>query len=330
MIIEDFKTNIDGKRVVFVTTRESSYIRNAQEIRLLEKDAKSLKVISSDNKKYVFRILEVYLKLLLLQNGSYDVIMLGFSPQLVLPVFVWKFRKKKIIIDFFISIYDTFVLDRRKFTKNSIVSKIMHYVDEWTLNNAAEIVVDTKADRDFFVKEFGCDESSFFILYLEADKKIYYPREQRKPEYLKNKFVVLYFGSILPLQGVEVILDAIRKFKDDSHYYFQMIGPIDEMYNKPIQENVEYIEWLSQQELAEYIANADLCLAGHFHGEIDKARRTIPGKAFIYEMMGKRMLLGDTDANRELFVSDEIHYFVDRNDDESLVKSIHDACRRKV
>ena len=91
MIIKDFSKSISNQRVVFVTTRETSYIRNAQEIRLLKRDAKSLTVISSNNKKYVFRILEVYKKLIQLRNSSYDAIMLGFSPQLVLPIFSWKF-----------------------------------------------------------------------------------------------------------------------------------------------------------------------------------------------------------------------------------------------
>ena len=328
MVITDFSKSIENQRVVFVTTRETSYIRNAQEIRLFKKNAKSLTIISSESKKYVFRILEVYKQLAQLNTSSYDVIMLGFSPQLVLPVFAWKFKDKKVIIDFFVSIYDTFVLDRRKFSEKSAMSKIMHCIDAWTLKHASEVIVDTKADKAFFAKEFRCDDNKFSVLYLEADEKIYYPREQRKPEHLKEKFVVLYFGSILPLQGVDVILEAIRRFEDDDRFYFQIIGPIDEKYNKPIQENVEYIEWLAQEELAEYIGNADLCLAGHFSGEIDKARRTIPGKTYIYEMMRKKMILGDTDANRELFCADNRHFFVARGRADEVVKVIYDKGKK--
>ena len=98
-----------------------------------------------------------------------------------------------------------------------------------------------------------------------------------------NKYVVLYFGSVLPLQGVDVVLDAIKLLKNEKDIFFQVIGPISKKYSKPVQDNVEYIDWLEQKELAEYIANADLCLAGHFNGEIDKAKRTIPGKAYILD-----------------------------------------------
>ena len=87
---------------------------------------------------------------------------------------------------------------------------------------------------------------------------------------------------------------------------------------------MEYIDWLSQEELAEHIANADLCLAGHFNGEIDKAKRTIPGKAYIYEAMGKKMVLGDNEANRELEKM-RTHVMVQQGDSVALAKKIKNA-----
>ena len=105
-----------------------------------------------------------------------------------------------------------------------------------------------------------------------------------------------------------------------------MIGPIPKDYEKPIQNNVEYINWLSQEELAEYIANSDLCLAGHFCAEIDKAKRTIPGKAYIYASMQKAMILGDNKANRELFEEDKKTQFVKMGDAAELSKKILSMC----
>ena len=86
--------------------------------------------------------------------------------------------------------------------------------------------------------------------------------------------------------------------------------------------NVHILKWLSQNNLAKKIAEADLCVAGHFNLYIDKAARTIPGKAFIYEAMDKPMILGDTKANRELFTEDERHIFVKRGSAEALAECI--------
>ena len=291
--------------VVFVTTKNIDYIRNVQEIRFLEHHAGRLRVICSHQKNYAVRILEVWWKLLFAGRG-FDVIFFGFAPQLVAPFF-HKYRDREIIIDFFVSVYDTLINDRKKFSVHSPAARLCHWIDSYVIRRADCIVTDTRADARYFIREFRGDSSRFRTVYLEADRTIYYPREQRKSGRLADKFVVLYFGSILPLQGVDVVLGAIGLLKDEMDLFFQFIGPVSDKYHMPVQDNVEYIDWLAQEELAAYIANADLCLAGHFDGTIDKAKRTIPGKAYIYNAMGKRMVLGDNKANRELFdVSDNV------------------------
>lgn len=326
---KSFVELVKGKKVLFITTKNIDYIRNTQELRLLKENARSMNLVYSSKKKYIGRIIEIWIKMICLHLREIDIVFIGFAPQLILPFFGWKMKNKGIIIDFFISVYDTIIHDRKKFKDKGIIAKLCHDIDSITLKKANHVITDTKADANYFIEEFQCNRAKFETLYLEADKSIYYPREQHKREDLKNKFVVLYFGSILPLQGVDVVLDAIRLLKDEKDIFFQIIGPIPEKYSKPIQENVEYIDWLSQEELAEHIANADLCLAGHFNGEIDKAKRTIPGKAFIYEMMRKRMVLGEGQANYELFNNDDMHYFVKENSEKSLTSSIINVYRKK-
>ena len=63
-------------------------------------------------------------------------------------------------------------------------------------------------------------------------------------------------------------------------------------------------------------------MAGHFNKEVEKASRTIPGKAFIYQAMGKEMILGNNPANRELFARDEKVIFVEMGDEKALAKAI--------
>lgn len=328
VVIKDFKNDIGNKRVLFITTKELSYLRNVQEINYLKKDSKRLRIIGSENKKYLFRLIKVYSQILQLEPDEFDTVFIGFSPQLILPLFYWKFRKKEIIIDFFISAYDTFVNDRKIVTENNILAKIMYKLDRITLKWAKHIVVDTKADLNYFSKEFECERNKFSVLYLEANKEIFYPRPQNKPDDLKDKFVVLYFGSILPLQGVDIVLETIKLLENERSIFFQIIGPIPEKYEKPIQNNVEYIEWLNQDELANYIANSDLCLAGHFSGKIDKAKRTIAGKAYIYYAMGKPVILGECEANKERFSKSDLIYFVRQGSPVALKTKIMELVHR--
>lgn len=313
---------IKDKRVLFITTKNIDYIRNTQEVGILEKYALSVEIVYSVRKNNFTRMLSVWGKINKKMIKRNDVIFVGFAPQLVIPFWRDKFKNKVVIIDFFISVYDTMVCDRKRFRDGGLVSKICHRLDECTINSAEYVITDTKADKEFFVYEFNGNNAKFMTIYLEADKSIYYPRKQEKREELKSKFVVLYFGSVLPLQGVDIVLEVVRQLREEKRIFFQIIGPVSKKYNKPIQDNVEYIDWLLQEQLAEYIANADLCLAGHFNGEIDKAKRTIPGKAQIYESMGKRMVLGDSEANRELFSEDNNHIFVKMGEAEAIEKII--------
>ncbi len=311
---------IRDRKVVFVTTKNIDYIRNVQEIRFLEKYAGKLKLIYSGSSIYAVRILKVWWKLLVL-GRQYDVIFFGFSPQLAAP-FMLKYHDKQIIIDFFISVYDTLVNDRKKFSARSPLAGICHWIDAYVLRRADIIVTDTKEDAKYFIDEFNAQKDKFRTVYLEADKTIYYPRVQSKRSDLEDKYIVLYFGSILPLQGADVVLRAIEILREQKNIFFQIIGPITKRYEIPESDNAEYIDWLSQQELAEYIAAADLCLAGHFSGEIDKARRTIPGKAYIYNAMGKKMVLGDNQANRELYNAVDTVYWTAMGDPDALAEVI--------
>lgn len=321
--INKFENIVENKRVLFITTKNLDYIRNSQEIKLLREISSDLKIIGSKEKSYVKRLLKVYWQLLTEKIQEIDVIFIGFAPQLILPFFKRKLKKKTVIIDFFISMYDTFVCDRKKVGAKSVLGRLFHFLDEITLKEADYVISDTVAHGDFFSQEFNVLREKIETLYLEADTSIYYPREAAKVrEHWENQYVILYFGSILPLQGVDIVMEAIDRIKDDKRLRFVIIGPIEKKLKKTEADNIEYIEWLPQETLAEYIAGADLCLAGHFSASIEKANRTIPGKAYIYAAMDKKMILGNSIANRELFEETDNEFFVELGNAEKLAEKI--------
>ena len=315
---------IKGKRTVFITTKNTDYIRNDQEIKLLQASAAEVKVIGSLSSSYFQRLLKIFREILFTDFRKYDTVFIGFAPQAVLPFFHFKFKNNVIIEDFFISFFDTLCCDRKKFKESSFVGKLLKQLDRRTLQLGDVVVCDTKAHGRYFAEDLGCDPGKLRVLYLEADDSIYYPR----PEIHKNPddpVQVLYFGSILPLQGVDVIMQAVALLKDRRDIHFEIIGPLPEKYHVD-SGNVTYHNWLTQNELAEHIAASDLCLAGHFCGDIEKAKRTIPGKAYIYEAMKKPMILGENDANRERYTEGESIRFVKMGDPEALADCIVRSC----
>ncbi len=313
--------DMQNKRVLFVTTKNLDYLRNTQEIEWLRESGAEVTVIGSPKKSYIKRLWHVYTRLLTVSASSFDMAFVGFAPQLVVPFFKRKLKKHPLYIDFFISMYDTLCLDRQKFKPQSLAGKLLKAIDKKTLETADHVITDTNAHGAFFAEELGADPQKLETLYLKADTSIYYPRAEsldRDP-----RFTVLYFGSVLPLQGVDVVLGAADRFKDRKDVRFIVVGPIKDTFEKPQGCAMEYYDWLSQADLADMIAQSDLCLAGHFHPTIGKAHRTIPGKAYIYQAMGKPMILGDNPANRELHnEQDKGIYFVPMGNADALADLI--------
>jgi glycosyltransferase involved in cell wall biosynthesis len=247
------------------------------------------------------------------------VIFLAFRGHEILPFFRLLTRKP-IIFDAFVSAYDTLCFDRKIFKPDSVLGKILKWYDAYLCRIADFVLVDTKTHSEYFANEFKAKNVSY--LYLESNRDLFKPIETEKK---KNKFIVFWYGKCWPLQGVEVILKAAEILKDDSKIVFRLVGPVRKKYKNLVatlnSKNIEFIDYVSYESLPSEIAKADLCLGGHF-SDIPKAKRVIPGKAFQFIACGRKTILGDNPANRELFNEAENIYFVRMNSGEELATKI--------
>lgn len=317
-------------KTVFITTKNIDYIRNTQEINLLRQAGHEVTIIGSGEKSYPRRLLYVYYRMAITSFKQFDTVFVGFAPQLVVPFWKWKWKKNRLTIDFFISLYDTLVFDRKKIREGGLPAKFLKCLDTLTVQAADTVISDTKAHGAYFVSEFGLRKDRLKVVYLEADRSVYYPMDVPKPLEYENVFIVLYFGSILPLQGIDIVLKSAEILRKEKGIHFYIIGPVKES-EKFESDTVTYIPWLSQKELAEHIAMADLCLAGHFNRDIEKAKRTIPGKAYIYRAMNKPIVLGENPANHELYEETEKEtYFVEMGNPKELAEVIVKAKRERA
>lgn len=122
--------------------------------------------------------------------------------------------------------------------------------------------------------------------------------------------------------------------KDRRYRYYKpiKIGKTEKLNIKRDKyENVEFLGWLQDDRIAKYINSADICLAGHFNLENPRANREIPGKAFIYKAMGQKIILGDSEANREVFKEDnKTIFYVERGNYKKLAEMIEKIYEAKL
>lgn len=357
-----FLEMIKDRKVTYITVKNADYIRTLQFGRLLKQYASESIVVSSEKGNPLTRSLDIRKKIRNLDLNYYDVVIAGFLPQLIWKDIRKELRvsgsdssnRTVLIADMFLSLYDTVVLDRRFVSMKGPGASLCRKLDKLVVNDASLIITDTKADAEYFISEFCEGKAAFETLYLEADPElvnIVGGIEKHACEYsdieacgLKNSDIevdssegsfisdvthankILYFGTGLPLQGTGYVVDAMKILSEECGYECIYIGGdryLSSSQRKALKSsNITYYKYMPQADLYKQIAGADICLAGHFAPDIDKSDRTIPGKAFIYELYSKKMILGDTRANHEIFSPDERHIFVKRGSVKAIVEAV--------
>lgn len=330
---------LKGKNVVYITVKNENYIRTKQIKRILSESAGGFVVYSSEKGNPISRALDIKKRLRKISFEGVDVVIVAFLPQLI-----WRNVTDKLsgnsdvvlVAEMFLSVFDTVVLDRKLVWKSGIIAYICKKLDKRVVKEADFVITDTNADAEYFSKEFGAGKDKFETLYLQADLDGIGGDDPLSKGKSAEPKSVLYFGTGLPLQGTEYVARAFDVLAEEYGYKCTYIGGLKGMSrdmrktllsceNRLVNKGkgcMVYYKWLGQNELYRQISEADVCLAGHFEPDIDKADRTIPGKAMIYEAFSKSIILGDTKANRELFKSDDKHIFVPRGDFQRIVEAV--------
>jgi len=120
-----------------------------------------------------------------------------------------------------------------------------------------------------------------------------------------KRFLVLFWGKFIPLQGVSYIRAAAEILKGESDMEVRLIG--GETY-------------LPYEQLVPVIKTADICLG--IFGDTDKAQRVIPNKVYEAFAMRKPVISGDSPAIHEMFLDHENIVLCKMADAEDLAKKI--------
>lgn len=317
------KKSMKNKRtILFICGAKESYVRNFLNLKALEKNFNVIKITSSA-KSYFIRLPSVIFRFLF-SFKKYDLVFVGFLGQPLMP-FVKFFSRKPIIFDAFISLYDTLCFDRKLFKAGSILGRLAYWFDKKSCQWVNKIITDTNAHANYFSSTFNIDRDKFQTIYLGAEEDIFYPQNTERKEKYKNKFIVFYYGSVLPLQGIDIILKTVKLLEYKNDIIFQLAGPIRKRYKNLIEKlnlkNIEFLDWVPYEKLSDRIVQADICLGGHF-SDIDKAKRVISGKTFQFIAMKKPVIVGDNMANKELFIHKENIYMCKMANEKALAEAI--------
>lgn len=228
--------------------------------------------------------------------------LLPFSKNQFLKYFL---KRERIINDFFISNYDTYVYDRQKITKYN-PRAWWKYTQDWiNFRYSKYLLSDTQAHFCYWETLFGPYRGKHFVLPVLADKSIYYPPSE--PIIRKDLVQILFYGSFIPLHGIDVILEAFHILEKDGVVFEAKIIGTGQTYKKMkiLFNNLELKQvsmdgtFIKETELAEEIRKTDIVLG--IFGDSKKAKSVIPNKAYQALACKKALITMQSDTLYEFF-----------------------------
>jgi glycosyltransferase involved in cell wall biosynthesis len=308
-------------RVLFVCGREPEYTRNQMVLKALRQQAEVIEVTDS-SRGYIVRHLRLLFKFIA-RFQRHDLIVVGFYGYLL--VFLARlFSRRPLIFDAYLSTYHTLCFDRRWFAPHSLVGRLAFWMDRLACQLADVVIVDTRAHLERFAETYGLPPEKFAVLYVGCDEELFYPRPAPPDD---GRFRVFYYGSYLPLQGIEYIVRAAKLLEGTPEIVFQIAGQgmqyatIRALAQSLDCHNIEFIEWIPYEQLPEHIARASVCLGGHFSGS-SKAQSVIATKTYQFLAMAKPTIVGECPANAEIFTHGEHVYMCRMADARALADAI--------
>lgn len=212
--------------------------------------------------------------------------------------------RPRVIVDGYISIWDSMFRDRVCRQSDSFISKCVKRFESIALRSASMVLVDTEASRRMFIADLGIDGDAIRSLPLAIEEE-FFLRERSSNSLTRNRLSrsddvgrirVLFVGTLIPLHGIDTILGAFEKLVDDERFDLCLIGDGQEagkveafLAAKSAQNRVRWVrDWLSLEQIAVELTDADICL-GVFGGA-GKAARVLPFKIYMYMAAGKAIV----------------------------------------
>jgi glycosyltransferase involved in cell wall biosynthesis len=245
--------------------------------------------------------------------------------------FLGLLSSNRLIFDPLAPRFETKILDWRRMPEGSMAAWWNRVIDIWSLRLSDLVLADTQAHKDYYCRRFRQDARKIEVLPVGFDDHIFSQNlAQSRPLSSKGHgpITVLFFGSFLPLHGVDIIIQAAHEvWPEDRTIRFQFIGrgqtfPLAKRLATDFGlENVCFENWVSQALLARKMAEeADICLG--IFGRTEKAGRVVPHKIFQSMALRKPVITSRTPAVEEFFSHRKNIFLCRRADPVSLARAI--------
>ncbi|MCK4923067.1 MAG: glycosyltransferase [Bacteroidales bacterium] len=221
--------------------------------------------------------------------------------------FIRNISLKPIIFDPLISRYLSKVFDYKSVWRFSPRAYKNYLKDSRALKRADLILADTLSHKNYFTEKFNVPSEKIRVAPIGVITNDFFPIKVKGGD--RNKIIVGFYGSFIPLHGIDVIINTAEILKAHKHIKFRLIGngilfsKMQKMAEKKFLQNIDFVGWKPYSELNEEINNFDIALG--IFGQSKKANMVIPNKLFHYAACEKVIISRKSDAITEIFDHDQ-------------------------
>lgn len=249
---------------------------------------------------------------------------LGALDVLVLWPFA-KLRGQRIVWDMFLSLYDTVVNDRQMVAPRGPAAFLLR-ATEWLAARAADrVLLDTQAHADYIAQLFGLGVGKTAAVPVGAELDSF-PRLD-PPAARDGRPKVLFYGQLIPLHGVETILQAALSARGRAiDWHIIGTGQDRPKLEAALSDagsdtaHVTWQDWVAYPSLIDAIAGSDICLG--IFGASRKAACVVPNKVYQALFAGRAVITRSSPAMTETFVPQDSLALVPHSDPDALLDAI--------
>lgn len=239
------------------------------------------------------------------------------------PIERWiiKLFNKYTIGEFYISMYDTYVNDRKTIDIKSSRAKQLLGSDQAFIDSCDQVIFLNASERDYYLREISREKSSHktIIIPLATDRKVKVLARYGNSQ--TESITLCWWGSFIPLHGLDNIIQAAKVLRDKSVNFKLYLFGTSEEKSQPYRKKIKELELegfvvisnektFSDRSLDDFlIASCDIAF-GNF-GESKKAKTVMVNKVVEAASLGLPIVSQKTLALNEYFEDDESICFSD-------------------
>ena len=306
---DNFHTTVIGPKRSYqlayvLAYRAPDYIRSQSLLRALGNCTGIELLVARNRSTGIKRYLETWRALRQLRKThTPDIYVLGFRGHEMFWPVRWLTRGKPLVFDALMSPSAALREENKAGLFGRLLAPLLGHFERGILRRADLVLTDTQQHVEFYVAHFGLLQDKVLAIPVGAMETSASTDSSAAPAAANAPFNVLFYGSILPLHGVDVIVAAAAQLTD-LPIRFDFIGGSARQAQR-LQHlcaahgvtQYSHRRWVPLDRLVgSEIPCTDLCLGGPFGGT-PQARRVITSKTSQGLALGKATVIGAIDQD---------------------------------